>query len=159
MIEFSPARSFGFRLWHIQHAWTRRLEAALAPHGLTHLQFVLLRAVDWLVRTGERPTQARLAQKVVTDPMTVSKVLRLLERKGLIDRPVHPDDPRARHLLPTQAGVAALARALPAAIEAQRAYFGALGPEGEEQLSLLLDRLLVLDNNPIAHATPTSEAA
>lgn len=159
MVELSPARAFGFRLWHIRHAWTRRLEAALAPHGLTHLQFVLLRAVDWLVRAGERPTQARLAQAVVTDPMTVSKVLRLLERKGLIERPVHPNDPRARHLLPTQAGLAVLARAVPAAIEAQRAYFGALGPEGQEQLSRLLDRLLRLDNNPIACAMPNSEAA
>ena len=33
----------------------RRLEKALEPVGLTHLQFILLATIDWLERSGEVP--------------------------------------------------------------------------------------------------------
>ena len=47
-----PGETFGFRLWRIVHAWQRRLEGALAPLDLTHLQFVTLATIGWLSSQG-----------------------------------------------------------------------------------------------------------
>ncbi len=123
-----PCRSFGFRLWHLKHAWSRRLEAELAPLGLTYLQFVMLRAADRLARLGERPSQARLAEVLATDRMLVSKVLRLLTQKGLIVRPIHPEDARAVEVVITEAGRQALLAARPIAQAAQDGVLRAAGP-------------------------------
>ena len=146
----SPVRSFGFRLWHVQHAFMRRLEAALLPLGLTHMQFVVLRVADYLAQAGEQPTQARLAVGTATDRMMVSKVLRLLEGKGLVVRPVHPTDARAHHVVLTEAGRRLVTQAIPLALQAQADYFGRLGCGRLEQVDAILDELLLLDGSPIA---------
>lgn len=151
-LDTSPARSFGFRLWHVRHAFNRRLEAALLPLGLTHMQYVMLRAADYLAQAGEQPTQARLAECIATDRMLVSKVLRLLEGKGLIVRPVHPDDARAHHVVLTEAGRRMVAQSLPLAMQAQADYFGRLGAARMEQFGAILDELLRLDGNPTVQA-------
>jgi DNA-binding MarR family transcriptional regulator len=145
----SPLRSFGFRLWHVEHAWNRRLEAALAPFDLTHMQYVLLRAADHLAKLGERPAQARLAECLVTDKMMVSKVLRLLEGKGLIVRAVHPEDSRANHVVLTEAGRRTLARAIDVALTAQETFFGRLGEGRKRALGAMLDDLLEMEGNPV----------
>ncbi len=160
--DASPTRTFGFRLWHVHHAFIRHLEAALMPLDLTHIQYVILRSVDYLAQAGERPTQTRLAEVMGTDRMMASKVLRLLEGKGLVVRPVHPEDCRAHHVVLTEAGRRLLARAVPLGLQAQQQFFGRLGPAGMETLSGLLDELLQLDGNPIASAdivTVTSKDA
>ena len=146
----SPVRSFGFRLWHLRHAWTRRLEAALAPLGLTHMQYMLLRGADYLARQGERPAQAHLAEGLAMDRMTVSKVLRLLDAKGLVVRAAHPDDPRANHVVLTEAGRRTLVRAVGLAEAEQARFFGALGTERQAQFSAMLDDLLAVAGRPLA---------
>ena len=148
--EASPLRSFGFRLWHVRHAFTRRLDAALVPLGLTHMQYVMLRMVDYLAEAGEQPTQARLAEGAAVDRMLVSKVLRLLEAKGLVGRTAHPDDARAHHVVLTPAGQRLVAEAVPVALRIQADFFGRLGTGRMAQLGALLDELLLLEGNPIA---------
>lgn len=155
----SPVRTFGFRLWHVQHAFTRRLGAALLPLGLTHMQFVVLRVADHLAQAGEQPTQARLAVGTATDRMMVSKVLRLLEGKGLVLRPVHPGDARAHHVVLTAAGRRLVAQAIPLALQAQTEYFGSLSGGRLEQLDAVLDELLRLDGSPIAAGSGVSGVA
>ncbi len=155
--ELSPLRSFGFRLWHVQHAWTRRLEAALAPVGLTHMQYVMLRAADFLARQGERPAQRCLADVLATDRMMVSKVVRLLESKGLVVRCVHPDDQRANHVALTDAGRRSLAGAIEAAQAEQARFFGRLGPARQAEFGALLDQLLELEG--ISLFVPPADAA
>jgi len=149
-----PVRSFGFRLWHVQHAFMRRLEAELLPLGLTHMQYVVLRVAGYLAQAGEQPTQARLAEGTATDRMMVSKVLRLLEGKGLVVRPVHPNDARAHHVVLTEAGRRMVARSVPLAMRAQAEFFGRLGDERVERLSATLDELLRLEGSGIAPVCP-----
>lgn len=148
--DTSPTRTFGFRLWHVQHAFARRVEAALTPLGLTHMQYIMLRAADYLAQAGEQPTQARLAEVIATDRMMVSKVLRLLEGKGLVVRPVHPDDCRAHHVVLTEAGRRILSRAVLVSLQAQQHFFGRLGLSRMGQLGGILDELLQLEGSPIA---------
>lgn len=140
-----PAESFGFRLWHLTHAWKRRLEAAMAPLGLTHMQFVLLAACHFLASAGTAPTQAGIAAFAELDAMTVSKTLRLLQGKGLLDRSTHPEDTRANRVTLTAAGHAALGAAVPIMRRTQAEFFGRLDAEDEARFSALLDRLLALE--------------
>ena len=95
-----PARSFGYRLWMLRHGWTRRVEAALAPTGLTHMQFFVMRALEHCAH--EPPSQTTLAEVMQVDRMTISKVVRTLEGKGLLTRAPHPADPRANVLAMTE---------------------------------------------------------
>ena len=95
--EFTSAwESPGFLLWHATMRWQRAMRAALAPHDLTHVQFVLLASAWWLGEQGEQPSQRRLAEHAGTDAMMTSQVARALERAGLVERLRDPADSRRR---------------------------------------------------------------
>jgi DNA-binding MarR family transcriptional regulator len=140
--DYKPSDSFGYRLWHVSHAWQRRMEAALAPLDLTQLQFVTLAKTAWISRTGEIPSQTRVACEAAMDRMMISKVIRLLECKGYITRAPHPDDPRANRIDLTDAGYAALTQAMEIVLAEQADFFGRLGEAGKNALAEQLDRLL-----------------
>jgi DNA-binding MarR family transcriptional regulator len=99
-------------LWRATLAWQREMRAALAPHNLTHVQFVLLASLWWLCEQGDPPTQKELADQAGTDAMMTSQVLRKLEAAGLVERNPHPRDSRARLLAVTRQGRAKLQAAL-----------------------------------------------
>ncbi|MGO4533425.1 MarR family winged helix-turn-helix transcriptional regulator [Leifsonia sp. 2MCAF36] len=119
------AQSPGLLLWRVTNRWQAAMRAALAPHGLTHVQYVLLASLTWLRdREPERlVTQVDLAGFAATDPMMTSQVLRTLERDGLVERLPHPTDRRARVLRPTAAGAAAARRATADVEEADALFF------------------------------------
>lgn len=126
--EFESAdASPGLLLWRVTLAWQRHMRAALAPHDLTHVQFVLLASVWWLVDHGGPPSQQRLAAHAGTDPMMTSQVVRKLADRGLLTRTPDPEDARARLLDITAAGRDVLAGALADVEAADRAWFGGLG--------------------------------
>jgi DNA-binding MarR family transcriptional regulator len=117
-----PSHSPGFLLWHATLRWQRGVAAALAPLGLTHVQFVLLACTWWLNEQGEHPTQVRLAAQAGTDVKMTSQVIRNLEKKGLVEREVDPADTRARRLRVTRRGARLAPRAI-AVVEAVDADF------------------------------------
>lgn len=95
-----PRDSPGFLFWHATLRWQRAIAAALAPPGLTHVQFVLLASVWWLGDQGERPNQLAAAAHAGTDVKMTSQVLRALERNGLVERETDPADTRANGTAP-----------------------------------------------------------
>lgn len=138
--EFAEAAdSPGLMLWRVTNAWQQAQRAALRPFALTHVQFVLLASLTWLA-TETPITQRTLADHAHTDPMMTSQVLRTLETKGLIRRPPHPDDARARALTITAEGVALANAANSAVEEADRTFFAPLANE-RPRFTALLQRL------------------
>jgi DNA-binding MarR family transcriptional regulator len=133
-----PEQSLGFLFWQTTNMWQRHATAALAEVDLTHVQFVLLANIAWLERDGELVSQVELARQAKTDVMMTSKVVRTLERKGLIVRAAHRDDPRANALSLTQPGAAVLERAFTIMGQVDREFFAG----GDEQLAASLARLL-----------------
>ncbi len=125
----TPGESPGFLLWQVAAAWQARQRAALAPLGLTHVQFVLLAGVAWLERAGSPVTQVGLARHAGTDPMMTSQVVRTLERKGLLERAPHPRDSRANSLAATVAGRELAAAAIPVVEAVDAAFFAAVGDD------------------------------
>lgn len=122
----STADSPGLLLWQVTNRWQSAIRAALLPFDLTHVQFVLLASLTWLLREGP-VTQKRLADHAVTDPMMTSQVVRTLENRGLVSRDVDTTDRRARAVTVTEQG-ATLANAAVVAVERCDArFFGVLG--------------------------------
>ncbi len=132
----------GLALWRVTNAWQRAVRAALAPHDLTHVQFVLLASLTWM-DSADPVTQRDLAAHAGTDVMMTSQVIRALEAKGYVTRSPHPRDGRAVALSPTAAGVALANRANADVEAADQAYFAALG---ERDLATFTRCLGVLDH-------------
>src|SRR6266480_63095 len=135
-MPLDPADSPGFVLWHVTLRWQRAIAAALAPLGLTHVQFVLLASTWWLNSRGEDPNQLSLARQAGTDVKMTSQVLRKLEAKGLIRRETDAADTRAKKLRVTDRG-AELAQQAIAAVEAADAKFFQPIPDPAALLTIL----------------------
>jgi DNA-binding MarR family transcriptional regulator len=138
-----PEESIGYRLKLALQAWMRQMDGALRPFGVTPLQFIALGAIEICHERGEVPSQVRIAAQTHLDAMMISKILRLLEKRGYLERSPHPDDPRANALCLTPAGTALLSAASPKVREAHAAFFGCrLDAGGRQTLAALLDRVL-----------------
>ena len=140
-MPLDPEESPGFLLWHVTLRWQREIAAALAPLGLTHVQFVLLAAAWWLNSRGQDPNQLSLARQAGTDVKMTSEVLRKLEAKRLIVRTVDAADTRARKIRVTERGGELAVRAV-AAVEAVDAAFFRAVPDTGALLAML---------RPLAH--------
>lgn len=141
--RWCPKDSLGYRLKRTLHAWTRRFDAALRPLGVTHLQIIALGAINDIRVNGEIPSQVRVAEWMHQDTMMLSKMLRLLEERGFLERSAHPEDPRANALALTPAGVQLLQRGVPLVREAHEAFFGRLPDDERRALAGTLDHLLI----------------
>jgi DNA-binding MarR family transcriptional regulator len=133
-------------LWRVSNAWQRRVRAALAPHDLTHVQFVLLASLTWMDRS-EPITQRDLAAHAGTDPMMTSQVVRTLEDKGYLTRTRHPSDGRAVTLVPTASGIARANNANVDVEAADRDYFQTLSPAELTALIGTLNSLVEADHD------------
>lgn len=140
-----PEHSPGFLLWRATLQWQRAVRDALAPHELTHVQFVMLASAWWLQEHGRSSTQREIAQHAAADQMMASQVLRRLEAKELVARAPDPADTRAMIVTLTDAGRRRLAGALPAVEAADEAFFSGLG-RGREAFVAGLTRLSWTDD-------------
>jgi DNA-binding MarR family transcriptional regulator len=125
-----PEQSPGFLMWQVTLAWQRAMRAALAPHDLTHVQFVLL-ATAWWLGKEELPTQQALASQAGTDTMMTSQVIRKLADRGLVVREEDPADARARRIRVTKAGLKVLTPALADVERADETFFASLGKRAD----------------------------
>ena len=141
----------GLALWRATNAWQRRIRAALAPHGLTHVQYVLLASLTWMDRS-EPVNQRDLSEHAGLDVMMTSQVLRALEIKGYVRREPHPTDGRAIALQPTEKGVELANLATRDVEAADSAFFDALTPRLREPFLTALHELApaAQDTNRIA---------
>lgn len=90
-------------------ALARRFDEALRPVGLTSGQFSLLMSLN-------RPAPASMrsvASVLAMDRTTLTANLKPLQRRGLLEVTVDPDDRRGRRLALTEAGRDVLALAAP----------------------------------------------
>jgi DNA-binding MarR family transcriptional regulator len=97
---------------HVQRAaraLARRFDEALRPLDLTNGQFSLMMSLN-------RPRPAgmgEVASVLAVDRTTLTAALKPLQRRGLVEVEVDPDDRRGRRVKLTEAGKDLLARAAP----------------------------------------------
>jgi DNA-binding MarR family transcriptional regulator len=115
----------GFWLHQAALTWRAQLDVRLRPLGLTPTQFLLLSSADRLERRAGPATQQEVAQQAGADRMMTSKVLRLLEKRGLLSRTAHESDARSVRVALSMDGRALAERAAAIAREFDDAFFGA----------------------------------
>lgn len=109
----------------------RRFEQQTADLGLTSAQWRLL--IHVLREDGV--TQARLAERLEIEPISVSRLLDRMEQAGWIKRVAHPTDRRVRQIVATEAAEAVGTRLKDSA---HSVYQEALeGLSAETQLALI----------------------
>ena len=84
--------SVGFLVHEVARLLKRRFEDEARIHGVTLPQWRALAEIS----NSEGISQVSLANAVDTDPMTMSGILDRLEKRGLIERFVDPNDSRAK---------------------------------------------------------------
>lgn len=125
----NPEESLGFLYWQASNLWRRKINAALKPLDLTHVQFILLAGISQLEKSGLPTTQIQLANHAKTDIMMTSRVLRTLEQKGWIQRLQHEQDTRAKSLSLTKEGFDILKAAVEIVEKTDVRFFSVLGSE------------------------------
>jgi DNA-binding MarR family transcriptional regulator len=132
-----PEESPGFLLWQVSTEWRRQMELALSTLGLTHPQFVLLASVSWLTRQGNCISQIELARHCKTDITMTSQILRILEKKGYVERVRRPGDERSKYPKATPLGVKVIEKAIPLVESADRNFFKASKKEMRSLVKIL----------------------
>src|SRR4051812_6038280 len=94
----------GYLIWHLSTKWRGAVDRALHGLGLTHAHYLVLGSLHEFSQSGEQPSQRELADFAGLEVMYVSKLVRGLERSGLLRRTDHPDDTRAFQLELTAQG-------------------------------------------------------
>jgi DNA-binding MarR family transcriptional regulator len=135
-IEFAKSKSAECACGNLRkaaRAVTQVYDEVLRPTGLRVTQFGILGAT----KAMEPVTLTRLADATVTDRTTLTRNLKLLEKRGLI-RVQMGNDRREREVTLTAQGREALASGLPLWQKAQTRVIQGLG---EEQWNALRDGL------------------
>jgi DNA-binding MarR family transcriptional regulator len=139
-----PPPSTGYLLWRLAIRWRAVLDRGLAPLGLTSAQYGVLASLYGLSRGGGQPSQRELADFAGLEPMQVSKVTRMLERAGLVERASNPVDTRAVQLRITDRGVQALTAGRKMVLKLEDQRLAPLGGRQSDQSIQLRDTLLML---------------
>jgi DNA-binding MarR family transcriptional regulator len=139
-----PPPSTGYLLWQLSLRWRVTLDRALAPLGLTSSRYAVLASLHGFSRAGYRPSQRELASFSGLEPMHVSKLVRALERAGLVERAGNPDDTRAVQLNLTAQGTEVVTAARQKVIELEDRRLAPLGGRRSERSMELRDTLLTL---------------
>jgi DNA-binding MarR family transcriptional regulator len=106
-----PENNAGFLMWQVSMLWQRKLKNGLDTLGITHGQFLLLAALSYLSAKQNVVSQQDLARHVRIDKMMTSKILRTLQKKGLLSRKKNKVDTRVRTLALSEAGDTLLTQA------------------------------------------------
>jgi DNA-binding MarR family transcriptional regulator len=139
-----PPPSIGYLVWHLTLRWRAQLDRALAPLGLTSAQYAVLASLYGLSQRGARPSQRELADFASLEPMHTSKLVRALQRAGLVERAGNPADTRAVQLGVTDRGVQVVTAARATVLKLEEQRLVPLGGRDSPQSAQLREALLAL---------------
>ncbi|WP_256256030.1 MarR family winged helix-turn-helix transcriptional regulator [Streptomyces sp. MUSC 14] len=114
-------------------------DAPLRRAGLSRPEFDLLGA---LRRTGHELTPGELARETFSSGAAVTKRLKQLTERGLVERRGDTRDRRVAHLRLTDTGRDLVDGILPEQLAYETAVLSILAPEGQAELAILLGELL-----------------
>jgi DNA-binding MarR family transcriptional regulator len=127
----------GFLLGYLGEKSRRSFIALLEPHGFHPREFGLMTVM------AKRPgiTQQELASLARVDPSSMVALLDDLERRGIAERRVDPEDRRRRSVYLTKKGEDAMRILQREARKAAKTFLEPLSEEERETLNALLRKL------------------
>lgn len=118
----------GFLLWKVTGIWQQKQKRELEEkHNISHSQYVILASIFWLRLHEEEVTQVILSHYTKIEPMTVSVILKGLQKTGYIFRQPHPIDTRAKVVYLTEEGKEFITDVITSIEAIDRNFFKALG--------------------------------
>lgn len=132
------AGSIGLSFIRVYNLWHKKIKDALRGVGLTHPQYVVLASLGYLAQSKDEVNQVDIAKNSEIDVMTVSTILRNLERDGLVTRQIAASDQRAKTVQMTRSGQGKLNQALPLVEGIDTDFFGVLGAKKADFNKFLL---------------------
>ncbi|MDR2621844.1 MAG: MarR family transcriptional regulator [Dysgonamonadaceae bacterium] len=119
----------GFLMLQISRLWEEYHDRVMKKYyNITHMQYAVLASVYWLVLHEKREvTQTILAKHTKIDPMTISQVFKVLEKKGYIYRKTHSTDVRAKSVNLTPEGKEMMNKAVGTIYNVDSKFFKILG--------------------------------
>ena len=132
-----PSRSVGYLVRQTHRAFTRALQARIAPHGVSIGMWFFLRAL-W---QEDGVSQRALSQRVGMMEPTTASALTNMERKGLVRRVRNRSDRRIVNVFLTERGRALRRELLPLAAEVNEAALRGLSVNEVAHLRALLTKL------------------
>lgn len=136
----SSDHSIGLSFIKVYNLWHRQIKSALSNIGLTHPQFVVIASLGYLAQFNQEITQVNIADKSDIDVMTVSTIIKNLEKKNLIKRTPSIQDTRAKSVQLTAEGTKIMMTAMEIVEEIDIRFFGQLGDQ-QDSFNQLLHRL------------------
>jgi DNA-binding MarR family transcriptional regulator len=121
--------STGLIFIRAHNKWHTSIKDELRKLGITHPQFVVMTVLNFLSQSDEFVTQASIARMTDMDVMSVSQVLRGLEKKAYLARTENPRDTRAKAVRLLKKGQEMIGRALPIVEKIDDDFFGVLSDD------------------------------
>ncbi|WP_246021615.1 MarR family winged helix-turn-helix transcriptional regulator [Paenibacillus zeisoli] len=129
MFKNNAEESTGLLFIRTYNKWHGKIKSALSDLGITHPQFIVLCTLNYLSQFEKHITQAKISSESEIDVMTVSQILRTLERNGLVIRKQSPLDSRANSIEMVSQGLEVISKAVPIVESIDLEFFGTLGSE------------------------------
>lgn len=117
---------------------TRRFALRTQAYGLSLTQWRLLGQV---LKTGPK-TQAALAEALDVEPISVSRLVDRMVQAGWVQREAHPQDRRARVIVPTAKAEAAAPDVLQVVDEVSEAAMASLSRTERDDLIRMLRQII-----------------
>lgn len=131
--------SVGLSFVQVYNLWHRQIQDALRAFQLTHPQFVVLSALGYLTQAQDEVSQQALSAQSGIDAMTISTIVRNLEKMALVSRRLSASDSRAKSVRLTAEGIQRMNAALPVVERIDKQFFDVLGEQRGTFNALLLD--------------------
>lgn len=136
-------KSIGLSFIKVYNSWHKKIKEELKDINLTHPQFVVLASLGHLSQQTSEVNQVDISKQSDIDVMTVSTIIRNLEKQNLLIRQNSLVDTRAKSVTLTKKGQITLNKALPLVESVDQEFFEKLGSKKEEFNYLLLELLEV----------------
>ncbi|WP_297421947.1 MarR family transcriptional regulator [Clostridium sp.] len=118
--------STGLLFIRVYNKWHTIITRELRKLGITHPQFVVLTTLNFLSQSDENVTQASIAKMADMDVMSVSQIIKGLEKNEFIERTTNPNDSRANSVTLLPKGQEMVRVALPIVERTDDDFFGVL---------------------------------
>lgn len=130
--------AIGLSFIKVYNSWHQKIKEQLKTLELTHPQYIVLASLGYLAQSQQEVNQVDIARQSEIDVMTVSTIIRNLEKQYLIVRQPSSQDTRAKVVTLTENGQKVLNQALPLVESIDAEFFGVLGEQTELFNQLLL---------------------
>ena len=142
----------GYLVWRLATKLRTAVDSAVGPLGLTHAQYSVLSTLRGFSSAGLYPSQRQLADHTGLEPMFISKLVRALEGRGLIERRPDPADSRAVRLAVTEKGTEVADQAVVIVADLMGQFTSPLGGVSSKRThTFMRDVRALLDGPLFAH--------